>query len=77
MSLAVNSSTAKLLVAVGDKWGNVGLWDVNDRQAITHGVRCFAVSCRFEIMIKVYLDQLYLCILDQYYQCIIVVFLLI
>jgi WD40 repeat protein len=42
MSLAVNSSTAKLLVAVGDKWGNVGLWDVNDRQAITHGVRCFA-----------------------------------
>ena len=45
MSLAVNSSTAKLLVAVGDKWGNVGLWDVNDRQAITHGVRCFAVSC--------------------------------
>ena len=74
MSLAVNSSTAKLLVAVGDKWGNVGLWDVNDRQAITHGVRCFAVSCRFEIMIKVYLD---LCILDQYYQCIIVVFLLI
>ena len=76
MSLAVNSSTAKLLVAVGDKWGNVGLWDVNDRQAITHGVRCFAVSCRFEIMIKVYLDT-YLCILDQYYQCIIVVFLLI
>ena len=57
MSLAVNSSTAKLLVAVGDKWGNVGLWDVNDRQAITHGVRCFAVSCRFEIMIKVYLDH--------------------
>jgi len=42
MSLAVNSSTAKLLVAVGDKWGNVGLWDVNDRQAITHGVHCFA-----------------------------------
>lgn len=42
MSVAVNSSTAKLLVAVGDKWGNVGLWDVNDRQAITHGVRSFA-----------------------------------
>ena len=74
MSLAVNSSTAKLLVAVGDKWGNVGLWDVNDRQAVTHGVRCFAVSCRYEIMIEVYLD---LCILDKYYQCIIVVFLLI
>ena len=55
MSLAVNSSTTKLLVAVGDKWGNVGMWDVNDRHAITHGVRCFAVSCRLEIMIKVYL----------------------
>jgi len=42
-SLAVHPGTSKLLVAVGDKWGALGLWDVQDKASEKHGVEVFYV----------------------------------
>jgi len=45
-SLAIHASTEKLLVAAGGKWGNVGLWDVNGKEAINNGVQLFKMHSR-------------------------------
>ena len=43
-SMAVHPTTNKLLVAAGGKWGNVGIWDVNDKASVNHGVQLFKVK---------------------------------
>jgi hypothetical protein len=59
--MAINPITSKVLVAVGDKWGAVGLWDVNDTKAENDGVEIFYVS------FKVTLNQLILLVLKDYF----------
>ena len=44
-SMAVHPMTSTLLVAAGDKWGAVGLWNVEDTTSEQHGVQVFYVSC--------------------------------
>jgi len=36
----------KLVVAAGDKWGKVGIWDCQDREGVTHGVHLFRYHSR-------------------------------
>lgn len=40
-SMAIHPSESKLIVAVGDKWGVLGLWDVRDTKSDKHGVEVF------------------------------------
>ena len=42
-SMAIHPSNKKLFVAVGGKWGNIGLWDVKDDISPTDGVQLFQV----------------------------------
>ena len=46
-SLAIHPSVDRLIVGVGDKSGNVGLWSVDDKTAKKHGVEVFQVNCSF------------------------------
>jgi len=41
-SMAVNPSPINLVVAAGDKWGAIGLWDINNTSAPAHGVHLFS-----------------------------------
>ena len=43
--MSVHPMTSSVLVAAGDKWGAIGLWNVNDTTSETHGVQVFYVSC--------------------------------
>ena len=45
-SLAVHPSSEKLLVAVGGKWGGLGLWDVLDTESENDGVHLFEPHVR-------------------------------
>jgi hypothetical protein len=53
--------TSSLLVAAGDKWGAIGLWNVNDTTSEKHGVEVFYVSktrlveTSFKIAVSYYL----------------------
>lgn len=40
-SMAIHPTESKLLVAAGDKWGAVGLWDVNNSESKNSGVEVF------------------------------------
>jgi hypothetical protein len=42
-SLAIHPMSAKKVVAVGGKWGAVGIWDVDDKESERHGVHLFNV----------------------------------
>ena len=43
-SLAVHPTESKVLVAVGGKWGGLGMWDVsNEDESENHGVQLFTV----------------------------------
>ena len=42
-SLTVHPTESKLLIAAGEKWGGVGIWDANDYTSETHGVHLFSV----------------------------------
>ncbi|XP_068131074.1 WD repeat-containing protein 76 isoform X2 [Hyperolius riggenbachi] len=44
-SVAIHPSVNKTLVAAGDKWGNVGLWDLNDKSS-DNGVYVFDLHSR-------------------------------
>ena len=48
-SLTVHPTESKLLIAAGEKWGDVGIWDANDYTSETHGVHLFSV--RYFLMI--------------------------
>ena len=48
-SLTVHPTESKLLIAAGEKWGDVGIWDANDYTSETHGVHLFSV--RYFMMI--------------------------
>ncbi len=43
-SMAVHPTESKILLAVGAKWGGVGLWDVLDTASDHHGVHLFMVK---------------------------------
>lgn len=45
-SLTVHPTERKLLIAAGEKWGGVGLWDANDHTSSTHGVHLFTPHSR-------------------------------
>lgn len=45
-SSAVHPHNDKILVACGDKWGKVGLWDCEDTESSTHGVHLFNYHSR-------------------------------
>merc|ERR1740129_1094090 len=38
-SVAVHPMETKVLAAAGDKWGGIGLWDVNDTEGVNNGVQ--------------------------------------
>ena len=50
-SMSVHPMTSSLLVAAGDKWGAIGLWNVNDTASETHGVQVFYVSYLVEFLL--------------------------
>lgn len=43
-SLDIHPTEDKLLVAVGGKWGGLGLWDVKDVDSASNGVHLFMVG---------------------------------
>jgi len=45
-SLTVHPTESKLLIAAGEKWGGVGIWDANDYTSETHGVHLFSPHSR-------------------------------
>jgi len=45
-SLAVHPTKNKLLVAAGEKWGDIGIWDVYDQSSNNHGVHLFSHHIR-------------------------------
>lgn len=45
-SLTVHPTERKLLIAAGEKWGGVGIWDANDFTSETHGVHLFSPHSR-------------------------------
>jgi len=45
-SLTVHPTESKLLIAAGEKWGDVGIWDANDYTSETHGVHLFSPHSR-------------------------------
>jgi len=45
-SLTVHPTERKLLIAAGEKWGGVGIWDANDFTSDTHGVHLFSPHSR-------------------------------
>jgi hypothetical protein len=48
-SLAIHPMESKRLVAVGDKWGSLGLWDIDDTNSESHGVHLFRVLFYFSV----------------------------
>ena len=42
-SISIHPSVDRLIVGVGDKGGNVGIWNVDDISAKKHGVELFQV----------------------------------
>lgn len=42
-SMSIHPTEDKVLLAVGGKWGAVGIWDVNDVDSHSHGVSLFTV----------------------------------
>jgi len=42
--MAIHPMTSSLLVAAGDKWGAVGLWNVKETASEKDGVEVFYVS---------------------------------